>query len=67
MVLKTKFETTHLDPSNTVFELGMIFVYVNFLIFSHCSPFRTFPDLSLCCPTLFLLPPWIGLTVLPLG
>ena len=33
MVLKTKFETSNLDPSNIVFELGMIFVYVNFLNF----------------------------------
>lgn len=33
MVLKTKFESSNLDPSNTVFELGMIFVYVNFLNF----------------------------------
>lgn len=31
MVLKAKFERSNLDPTNIVFELGMTFVYVNFL------------------------------------
>lgn len=54
MVLKTKFERSNLDPTNIVFGLGMIIVYVNFLNSFSSFSFLHFLSslcLSLCCPT----------------